>query len=131
MLLKRSFDLCQLAHAGDNKPKEAAQDAASTMKSALPDEPKQAAKDAASAVKDNLPEAPSNPFQSFFSGKYTSSMSLTYRMRQVSSLSGVGQCKEIQSTKYTAELLQSMVLNFTGIIFPCSNMHLHRCCQYR
>ena len=73
-----SFGLCQLVHAGDNKPKEAAQDAASTVKSVLPDEPKQAAKDAASAVKDNLPEAPSNPFQSFFSGKHTSSTALTH-----------------------------------------------------
>ena len=68
MILRQKL---QLLHAGDSKPKEAAQDAASTVKSALPDEPKQGAKDAASAVKDNLPEAPSNPFKGFFSGKHT------------------------------------------------------------
>lgn len=58
--------------AGDSKPQEAAQDAASAVKSALPDEPKQAAQEAASAAKDALPEAPkgiANPFQSFFSGE--------------------------------------------------------------
>ena len=58
-----------MRHTGGDKPNEAAQDAASAVKSALPNEPKQAAKDAASAVKDNLPEAPSNPFKGFFSGE--------------------------------------------------------------
>ncbi len=59
------------ADAGGNKPQEAAQDAASSVKAAIPDEPKQAAKDAATAAKDSLPEAPSNPFKGFFSGEHT------------------------------------------------------------
>ena len=48
------------------------QDAASTVKSVLPDEPKQAAQDAASAAKEAAPEAPKdipNPFSGFFSGQ--------------------------------------------------------------
>ena len=55
--------------AGGSKPQVDAQDAASAVKSAVPDEPKQAAKDAASAAKDSLPDAPkpdTNPFQSIF-----------------------------------------------------------------
>ena len=54
---------------GGSKPQEAAQDAASAVKSAVPAEPKEAAKDAASAAKDSLPEPPKdipNPFQSIF-----------------------------------------------------------------
>ena len=58
-----------VAGSGGSKPQEAAQDAASSVKAAIPDEPKQAAQDAVTAAKDSLPEAPSNPFQSFFSGK--------------------------------------------------------------
>lgn len=41
------------------------------MKAAAPEQPKQAAQDAASAAKEALPEAPKelpNPFQGFFSG---------------------------------------------------------------
>ena len=57
------------AGAGGSKPQEAAQDAASSVKAAIPDGPKQAAQDAVSSAKDNLPEPPSNPFQGFFSGK--------------------------------------------------------------
>ena len=60
------------AGAGGSKPQEAAQDAASSVKSAIPDDPKQAAKDAAASAKDSLPEAPSNPFQGLFSGKQAS-----------------------------------------------------------
>ena len=57
------------ALSGGSKPKEAAQDAASAVKSVVPEEPTEAAKDAASAAKDSLPEPPkdiSNPFQSIF-----------------------------------------------------------------
>ena len=57
------------APVGGSKPQEAAQDAASAVKSAVPDQPKEAAKDAASAAKDSLPEPPKdipNPFQSIF-----------------------------------------------------------------
>ena len=60
------------ADAGGSKPQEAAQDAASSVKAAVPDEPKQAAQDAVSAAKDSLPEPPKdipNPFQNLFSGK--------------------------------------------------------------
>ena len=39
------------------------------MKAAIPDEPKQAAQDAVSSAKDALPEPPSNPFQGLFSGR--------------------------------------------------------------
>ena len=63
----------EAACEGGSKPQEAAQDAASSVKAAIPDEPKEAAKDALSSAKDSLPEAPSNPFQSFFSGKPASS----------------------------------------------------------
>ena len=62
---------CHCHHAGGNKPKEAAQDAAEAAKSAVPAEPQQAAKDAVSAAKDNLPEPPKdiqNPIQSLFTG---------------------------------------------------------------
>ena len=43
------------------------------MKSAIPEQPKQAAQDAASSAKDALPEAPKdipNPLQNFFGGVY-------------------------------------------------------------
>ena len=59
------------ADAAGGKPQEAAQDAASSVKAAVPDEPKQAAQDAVSAAKDSLPEPPKdipNPFQNLFSG---------------------------------------------------------------
>ena len=49
--------------------KSAGEDAASAVKSAVPDQPKDAAKDAASAIKENLPEAPKdipNPLQNLF-----------------------------------------------------------------
>ena len=68
--------------AGGSKPQEAAQDAASAVKSAVPDEPQEAAKDAASAAKDSLPEPPKdipNPFQSIFgeaTGKHSSNTDL-------------------------------------------------------
>ena len=55
--------------AGGSKTQEAAKDAASAVKSAVPDQPKEAAKTAASAAKDSLPEPPKdipNPFQSIF-----------------------------------------------------------------
>ncbi len=52
-ILQSWFSAQRCLHAGDNKPKEAAQDAASS-------------------AKDSLPEAPSNPFQGFFSGKAAS-----------------------------------------------------------
>ena len=61
------------ADAGGSKPQEAAQDAASSVKDAVPDEPKQAAQDAVSAAKDSLPEPPKdipNPFQNLFSGMH-------------------------------------------------------------
>ena len=48
--------------------KSAGEDAASAVKSAVPDQPKDAAKDAASAIKESLPEAPRdipNPLQNF------------------------------------------------------------------
>ena len=48
--------------------KSAGEDAASAVKSAVPDQPKDAAKDAASAIKESLPEAPKdipNPLQNF------------------------------------------------------------------
>ena len=68
----------QLHHvAGGNKPQEAAQDAASAVKSVLPDEPKQAAQDAASAAKQATPEAPKdipNPFSGFFSGQASTAL---------------------------------------------------------
>ncbi len=54
------------------QPQQAAKDAASAVQSALPEKPVEAAKDAAAAAKDNVPEAPKdipNPFQSFFSGR--------------------------------------------------------------
>lgn len=60
-----------LPYTGGNKPQEAAQDAAASVKSALPDKPEEAAKDAASAAKDSLPEPPKdiqNPFQNLFGG---------------------------------------------------------------
>ena len=51
-------------------PQQAAKDATAALKSAAPEGPKQAAQDAASAAKEALPEAPkTNPFQSFFQGK--------------------------------------------------------------
>lgn len=59
------------------KPQEAAQDAASNVRSVLPDEPKQAAQDAASAAKEATPEAPKdipNPFSGFFSGQASLSL---------------------------------------------------------
>ena len=62
----------EAAYEGGSKPQEAAQDAASSVKSAIPDQPKEAAKDAVSSAKDSLPKAPSNPFQGFFSGKQAS-----------------------------------------------------------
>ena len=64
-----SVQIEKIVAAGGSKPQEAAQDAASSVKAAIPDEPKQAAQDAVSSPKDSLPEPPSNPFQSFFSGK--------------------------------------------------------------
>ena len=57
------------APLGGSKPQEAAQDAASAVKSAVPAEPKEAAKDAVSAAKDSLPEPPKdipNPLQNLF-----------------------------------------------------------------
>ena len=48
--------------------KSAGEDAASAVKSAVPDQPKDAAKDAASAIKESLPDAPKdipNPLQNF------------------------------------------------------------------
>ena len=54
---------------GGSKPQEAAQDAASAVKSAVPAEPKEAAKDAVNAAKDSLPEPPKdipNPLQNLF-----------------------------------------------------------------
>ena len=51
-------------------PQQAAKDATAALKSAAPEGPKQAAQDAASAAKEALPEAPkTNPFQSFFQGE--------------------------------------------------------------
>ena len=53
-------------------PQQAAKDAASAVQSALPGKPVEAVKDAAAAAKDNVPEPPKqlpNPFQSFFSGR--------------------------------------------------------------
>ena len=52
-------------------PQEAAKDAASAVKAAVPDQPKQAAQDAASSAKESLPDAPKsipNPLQNFFGG---------------------------------------------------------------
>ena len=67
------------AHTGGAPKVEDAQktagDAASAVKSALPDQPQQAAKDAASAAKDSLPDTPKdvpNPFQGFFGGALSS-----------------------------------------------------------
>ncbi len=57
-----------------NQPQQAAKDAASAVQSALPGKPVEAAKDAPAAAKDNVPEPPKslpNPFQSFFSGRPT------------------------------------------------------------
>ena len=54
---------------GGSKPQEAAQDAASAVKSAVPAEPKEAAKDAVNAAKDSLPEPPKdipNALQNLF-----------------------------------------------------------------
>ena len=52
-------------------PQKAAKDAASAVKAAIPDQPKQAAQDAASSAKESLPDAPKsipNPLQNFFGG---------------------------------------------------------------
>ena len=49
--------------------KSAGEDAASVVKSAVPDQPKDAAKEATAAVKESLPEAQKdipNPLQNFF-----------------------------------------------------------------
>ena len=57
-------------------PQEAAKDATAALKSAAPEGPKQAAQEAATAAKETLPEAPkTNPFQSFFQGKLCPAMS--------------------------------------------------------
>ena len=53
-------------------PQKAAKDAASAVKAAIPDQPKQAAHDAASSAKESLPDAPKsipNPLQNFFGGR--------------------------------------------------------------
>lgn len=54
-------------------PQKAAKDAASAVKAAIPDQPKQAAQDSASSAKESLPDAPKsipNPLQNLFGGEH-------------------------------------------------------------